>query len=107
MPGRLTQLAVFELVIQIYLALNNKKLFASICGDASKAFDCIDQVVCKMTSCGLCNDDVKWFRNYFSHTQCVKFNDIVSDVLPVSSGIGQGQGSILGPLVIVFFILIK
>ena len=53
----------------------------------------------KMTSSGPCNDAVKWFRNYFTRTQCVKFNYIVSDVLPVSSGIGQG--TILGPLVIV------
>ena len=96
-PGRSTQLAVFELVIQIYLALNNNKLFAVM---HRKLSTVLIKLFAKMTSCGLCNDAVKWFRNYFSHTQCVKLNDIVSDVLPVSSEIGQG--TILGPLVIVF-----
>ena len=37
LPGRSTQLAVFELSKQIYSAMNNKKLFGSICLDISKA----------------------------------------------------------------------
>ena len=39
LPGRSTQLAVFELTKQMYSALNNKNLFGSICLDISKAFD--------------------------------------------------------------------
>ena len=39
LPGRSTQLAVFELSKQIFPAMNNKKIFGSICLDISKAFD--------------------------------------------------------------------
>ena len=104
LPGRSTQLAVFELVKQIYSTLNNKKLFGSICLDISKAFDCIDHTKLfeKMISCGFSEVVMKWFRSYFSRTQCVRFNYIVSDILPVASGIGQG--TILGPLVFIFYI---
>ena len=37
LPGRSTQLAIFERLKQIYSAMNNKKLFGSICLDISKA----------------------------------------------------------------------
>ena len=55
MPGRSTQLAVFELTKQTYSALNNKKIFGSICLDISKAFDCIDhnKLFIKLRSCGV------------------------------------------------------
>ena len=104
LPGRSTQLAIFEIVKQIYSSLNNKKLFGAICLDISKAFDCIDhkKLFEKMISCGLSNVVVKWFRSYFDRTQCVKFNNILSDTLPVTSGIGQG--TILGPLIFIFYI---
>ena len=104
LPARSTQLAVFELVKQIYSTLNNKKLFGSICLDISKAFDCIDhnKLFEKMVSCGLSDVVMKWVLSYFSHTQCVRYNNTVSDVLPVTSGIGQG--TILGPLIFIFYI---
>ena len=104
LPGRSTQLAIFELVKQIYSSLNNKNLFGSICLDISKAFDCIDHDILfeKMISHGLSSIVVYWFKNYFACTQCVKFNNIVSDTLAVTSGVGQG--TILGPLIFVFYI---
>ena len=104
LPGRSTQLAVFELLKQIYSAFNNKKLFGSICLDVSKAFDCINHVKLleKFKSCGVCDDVLLWLRSYLSRTQIVKFNDTVSNPLRVETGIGQG--TILGPLIFVFYI---
>ena len=104
LPGRSTQLAVFELTKQIYSAMNNKKIFGSICLDISKAFDCIDHVklIEKLRSCGVSDLVCKWFKSYFTRTQYVKFNQIESSTLPVSSGIGQG--TILGPLIFIFYI---
>ena len=80
LPGRSTQLAVFELTKQIYLALNNKKIFGSICLDISKAFDCIDhnKLYAKLRSCGVAGDVLRWFCNYFDRTQEVKIGNNVS-----------------------------
>ena len=104
LPGRSTQLAIFELLKQIFSAFNNKKIFGSICLDVSKAFDCINHVklFAKMRSCGFSDDTLSWFRSYFSRTQIVRFNNMVSSVQTVGSGIGQG--TILGPLIFVFYI---
>ena len=79
-------------------------MFGSVCLNISKAFDCIDHVKLfeKFVSCGLSDNVVKWFRSYFTRTQCVKFNNVMSDILPVTSGIGQG--TILGPLIFIFYI---
>ena len=104
LPRRSTQLAVFELTKQIYSALNNKKLFGAICLDVSKAFDCIDhkKLFDKMKSCGLSDLVLKCFKRYFTRTQSVRFNITVSEPSIVSSGIGQG--TILGPLIFIFYI---
>ena len=104
LPSRSTQLAIFELLKQIYSAFNNKKIFGAICLDVSKAFDCINHVKLfeKMKSCGMSNSVLRWFKSYFSRTQIVRFNDNVSNILDVSTGIGQG--TILGPLIFVFYI---
>ena len=104
LPGRSTQLAIFELLKQIYSAFNNKKLFGAICLDVSKAFDCIDhaKLFDKMRSCGLTNHVIEWFKSYFNRTQTVRFNDKTSSALAVETGIGQG--TILGPLVFIFYI---
>ena len=77
LPGRSTQLVVFELVKQIYSAMNNKKIFGSICLDISKAFDCIDheRLIKKMKSCGVSDLVLNWFRAYFTRTQVVKINN--------------------------------
>ena len=97
-------MAVFELLKQIYSAFNNKKLFGAICLDVSKAFDCINhqKLYEKMKSCGMSDNVVNWFKSYFTRTQVVRFNDVVSSILPVNTGIGQG--TILGPLIFIFYI---
>ena len=104
LPGRSTQLAIFELLKQVYSAFNNKKLFGSICLDVSKAFDCINHVKLfeKMKSCGISDPVILWFKSYFSRKQIVRFNDNLSQSRIVSTGIGQG--TILGPLIFVFYI---
>ena len=55
-----------------------------------------------MRSCGFDDNVLSWFRCYFSRTQVVRFNNIVSDSKKVDTGIGQG--TILGSLVFVFYI---
>ena len=80
LPGRSTQLAIFELLKQVYSAFNNKKLFGAICLDVSKAFDCINHN--KLKSCGVSGDVLLWFSSYFSRTQIVRFNENMSSSFP-------------------------
>ena len=72
LPGRSTQLAIFELCKQIFSAMNNKKIFGSICLDISKAFDCIDHVRLynKLISCGVSEIVIQWFKSYFDRRFC-------------------------------------
>ena len=55
-----------------------------------------------MRSCGIAEDVLRWFRNYFNGTQEVKIGNVVSDCKSISTGIGQG--TILGSLIFVFYI---
>ena len=111
LPGRSTQLAVFELTKQIFVltkqifsAMNNKNIFGSICLDISKAFYCIDhsRLFNKMASCGISENVLSWFRSYFKRTQVVKVGNCISEYKPTTTGIGQS--TILGPLIFVFYI---
>ena len=103
LPGRSTQLAIFELSIQIYSAINNKKIYA-ICLDISKAFDCINhmKLLNKLKSCGIAEDVLCLFKSYFNRSQEVKIGNYTSKCKSVSTGIGQG--TILGPLIFVLYI---
>ena len=70
LPGKSTQLAVFDLTKHIYSALNNKKIFASACLDISKAFDCINHriLLIKLKNIGLSNLSISWFKSYLNRT---------------------------------------
>ena len=104
LPGRSTQLAVFELTKQIYSSMNNKKIFEAVCLNLSKAFDCINHVKLynKMRSCGIIENVLRWFRNYFNRTQEVRICHQVSMCKPIRTGIDQE--TILGPLIFIFYI---
>ena len=70
----------------------------------AKAFDSINHSVLlyKLSQIGFNQNSIAWFRSYLTHTQMVKFDNVISPTLPVVSGIGQG--TILGPILFVFFI---
>ena len=88
----------------IYSALNNKKITAAVCLEVCKAFDCInhDVLMIKLRKIGFTENSLSWFKSYLTRTQTVRFNGIVSDPLNVKTGIGQG--TILGPLIFIFYI---
>ena len=104
LPGKSTQLAVFDLTKQIYSALNNQKFFGSACLDISKAFDCINHkiLLLKLRNIGLSDKSIGWFKSYLDRTQQLTFDSIVSDCIPVLSGIGQG--TIVGPIIFLLYI---
>ena len=102
--GKSTNQAIFDLVKYIYSGLNRKKLVGTVCLDVAKAFDCIDHEILlyKFSKIGFTDHSLEWFRSYLDRTQVVKFNDNISDELKVRTGIGQG--TILGPLLFIFYI---
>ena len=104
LPGKSTQLAVFDLTKQIYSALNNQKFYGSACLDISKAFDCINHkiLLLKLRNIGLSDKSIGWFKSYLDRTQQLTFDSIVSDCIPVLSGIGQG--TIVGPIIFHLYI---
>ena len=70
----------------------------------AKAFDCINHNILlhKMSYIGFNQNTLNWFKSYLSRTQVVRFNEPISTSLTVKTGIGQG--TILGPLIFIFYI---
>ena len=103
LPGRSTHEAIFDLTRHIYSSINNKKLMGLLFLDISKAFDCIlhDLLLRKLKLVGCDKPVLKWFASYLDRKQMVTYNDIDSTVCPVPTGIGQG--TILGPLIFIFY----
>ena len=102
--GKSTHEAIFDFLKFVYSNLNHKKLIGTACLDVAKAFDCInhDILLLKMEKIGFSNRTIAWFRSYLTRSQTVKYNSILSDSVPVKTGIGQG--TILGPLMFIFYI---
>ena len=103
LPGRSTQEAILDLVMHIYSSINNKKLMALLFLDISKAFDCIlhDRLLCKLKCIGADDNVLTWFKSYLTRTQELTFRDSTSSSIVVPTGIGQG--TILGPLIFIFY----
>ena len=55
-----------------------------------------------MSKIGFCNNSIGWFKSYLTRTQVVKFDKDISAEIPVQTGIGQG--TILGPILFIFYI---
>ena len=102
--GKSTQHAIFDFVKYVYSGLNRKKLIGAVCLDVAKAFDCINHTILlyKMSKIGFNDNTIAWFKSYLDRTQVVKFDNNFSDELNVKTGIGQG--TILGPLLFIFYI---
>ena len=104
LPKKSTQLATFDIVKHIHSSLNNKKKIGAACLDISKAFDCLNHklLIKKLRACGLADMTITWFQSYLMRTQNVLFDGKLSDNLNIKTGIGQG--TILGPILFIFYI---
>lgn len=80
--------------------------FTAICSfDVKKCFDTIDHklLLKKMQLYGIEEYELSWFNYYLSNrSQMVFCNNVLSDKRNMS--VGVPQGSVLGPLLFVFFI---
>ena len=56
----------------------------------------------KLRCVGLSQPSITWFTSYLRRSQCVVFDNVLSSVKKVQSGIGQG--TILGPILFILYI---
>ena len=70
-----------------------------------KAFDSLDHnyLLTKLRRFGLMQSAVSWFSSYLSfREQRVRYEDSISEILPLEHGIPQG--SILGPILLIIYV---
>ena len=73
--------------------------------DVKKAFDTVShqKLLYKLEKMGVGGNMMIWFNKFMcERTQCVRVNNVETDVSPVISG--TGQGTILGSLLFLLFI---
>ena len=88
-------------------ALNKNEYLAAILMDLSKAFDCLphDLLLMKLKAYGLSQSVIEMLNSYISNRkQCVKIGQNTSDLLDIVKGVPQG--SILGPILLIFLSMI-
>ena len=56
----------------------------------------------KLKKIGQSDTSISWFESYLDRTQQLTYNDVMSDRVPVWSGIGQG--TIVGPIIFLLYI---
>ena len=104
MPGRSTQLAVFDIIKDMFEARNSKLNTGLLFLDVRKAFDSLhhNMLLTKIKRLGASGHMLNWFSSYLDRTQRVRHNGNISSECVFTCGIPQG--SCLGPTLFIFYI---
>ena len=103
--GKSTHMALISLVDRITEALDNGDYVVGVFHDFSKAFDTVDHAILldKMSIYGVRTIALQWVKDYLTgRSQYVTYNGFKSNNSEIKCGVPQG--SILGPLLFLFYI---
>ena len=101
-----TNHALISITEEIRKALDNKEFSCGVFLDFQKAFDTVNHkiLIDKLHHYGVRGVTLSWFKSYLTNRiQQAIINDTVSDNTEVTHGVLQG--SVLGPLLFLLYIL--
>ena len=103
--GKSTATALQDFMMFVCYSINTSNVCSGTFIDLSKAFDSLNHnlLLYKLRDFGILEKSSPWFESYLSN-RCQKtlFNNIESDLKPVTHGVPQG--STLGPLLYILYV---
>ena len=104
--GYFTEQVILQITDSLKKAMDKKLVTCSLFLDFSKAFDTInhDILLSKLYRYVIRGNPLRWFENYlYNHNQVIKIGDTISSGQTIIYGISQG--STLGPLLFLLYII--